>query len=638
MHPALRPENLSSLSPNLQRVASSIGIDRFMGLSNNLGESQYQAMSFLASPATVLPLLPVWYQNLDPLGLPSPDDISTAQALGRTIVTVAVALLSLQAIPALRNTPSGVYPELWARVWSWIEFLHIHREHLVALPTRTNLHQIFMKIFVHFQVFGCRELVAATPGVCAVVGSAWDSSLETGDEDAISNVSFFINREASDSDFGPIDEYLDEVGGGGEYLAAMLIKHLSHAITDGVTPMSRPRRSHFAAVLYFIVRANKSDNLLQRLSDALISRGIISALITSILCLTPVVGDQGTVPEMLGVALYHLGRYSTASPGLSNMCNALQAGLLRALVLAASVEPHTEQIHDQLSIFFQTTLPSYTVYRSILVQLPSFLSEVEELVDVGAFKESAQWAAWQAFRIVVQDRLMFVQEFDSRTNVRYKACDNMECQHIRVKSDLRRCSTCLDLYYCSKECQTADWRAGHRDDCRTFSGLRRLPEEEQCNMKDRAFLRALIRRDYLLHRRQIYTERILAWVRNPTQLSYVLFDYMHGAPSVAVRPWPRDHSEMLEHPLDWERRHYNYGCRAAKSHLLEVHLMAIPNGSKTHWKFMPMRYTGTEILDKLWAIVDKVTEKSGAAHPNLEASITDEVEPLLVMDPQIIHE
>ncbi|KAJ7635654.1 hypothetical protein DFH06DRAFT_1336308 [Mycena polygramma] len=629
MHPALRPENLSSLSPNLQRVASSTGIDNFIGLSNSLGDSQYQAMSFLASPATVLPLLPVWYKNLDPLGLPSPDVISTAQALGRTIDTV---------IPALRNTPSGVYPELWTRVWPWIEFLHIHREHLVALPTKTNLHQIFMKIFVHFQVFGCRELVAATPGVCAVVGSAWDSSLDSGDENAISNLSFFVNWEASDSDFGPIDEYLEGVGGGVEHLAAMLIKHLSHAITDGVTPMSRPRRSHFAAVIYFIVRVNKSDNLVQRLSDALIPRGIISALITGILCLTPVGGDQASGPEMLSVALYHLGRYSTASPGLSNMCKALQVGLLRALVLAASVEPHTEEIHDQLSIFFKTTLPSYTVYHSILVQLPSFLAEVEELVDVGAFKESPQWAAWQAFRIVVQDRLEFVQEFNSRTNVRYKACDNME--HMRVKSDLRRCSTCLDLYYCSKECQTADWRAGHRDDCRTFSGLRRLPgaEEEQCNMKDRAFLRALIRRDYLLHRCQIYTERILARARNPTQLSYVLFDYMHGAPSVAVRPWPRDHSEMVEHPLDWERRHYNYGCRAAKSQLLEVHLMVIPNGSKTHWKFMPMRYTGTEILDRLWAIVDKVIEEPGTADPNFEACVAAEVEPLLVMDPQIIHE
>ncbi|KAJ7618318.1 hypothetical protein DFH06DRAFT_1342592 [Mycena polygramma] len=603
MHPALRPENLSSLSPNLQRVASSTAIDNFIGLSNSLGNSRYQALSFLASPATVLPLLPVWYKNLDPLGLPNPDDISTAQALGRTIDTVVVALLSLQVIPALRKAPPGVYPELWARVWPWIEFLHIHREHLLALPTKSKLNQIFMKIFVHFQGFGCRELVAATAGVCAVVGSTWDSSLDSGDEDALSNVSVFVHWEANDSDFGPIDGYLEGVGGGIEHLAAMLIKHLSHAIADGVTPMLELRRSHFGAVIYFIARVTKSnDDLVQRFSDAVIHRGIISALITGILCLTPVVGDQPSQRELLRIALNHLGRYSTASPGLSNMCKALQAGLLHALVLVASLEPHTEQLHGQLNFFFNKGLPSYMA-----------------LVDADAFKNSPQWTAWQALRTVVQDRLDFVQEFDSRTNVRYKACDNMECQHIR-------------------ECQTADWRAGHRDDCQTFSGLRRLPEEEQCNMKDRVFLRALIRRDYVLHRRQIYTQQILTWARNPTQLSYVLFDYMHGAPSVAVRPWPRDHSEMLEHPLDWERRHYNYGCRAAKSQLLEVHLMAIPNGSKTHWKFMPMRYTGTEILDGLWAIVDKVTEVPGTADPNLEAAIVAEVEPLLAMNPQIIHE
>ncbi|KAJ7652388.1 hypothetical protein DFH06DRAFT_1206012, partial [Mycena polygramma] len=636
MHVALRLENLTSLSPKLKRAASMTLIDNFVRLSNSLDASQLAIL--VASPAQVLALLPVWYKNLDPLGLPTPDNICDAEALDQKIDTVAVAEFSLQVIPVLRNTPSGVYPELWARVWPWIEFMHIHREHLVAPPTKRNLYQTFMKIFVHFLAFGCRKLVASTPGVCAVVGCAWDVLLDSGDDDALRDISFFISWEVVDSRFGPIDEYLEGMGGGLEYLAGMLMKHLSLAIADGVTPMSPLRCSHFAAVVYFIHRIMKSEELLERLCDALIPRGIIPALITCIMCLTPVVGERLNGPVILCVAFSFLGRYSTASPGRSHMCEALQAGLLRTVVLVASTDAHSEELDSRLDFLLKDALPSYMVYHSILVQMSSFLAEVEEFVRAETFKASPQFAAWQAFHALVQDRLVFIQDFDSRTNVLYKACDNMECDHIRVKSDLRRCSVCLDLYYCSKQCQAADWRAGHRETCHTFSGLRRLPEEEQCSMKDRAFLRALIRRDYVLNRRQIHTQQILQWAPNPAQLCYVLFDYMHGPVSVSVRPWPRDESEILEHPPEWLTRHSNYGLRAGKSHgLLEVHLMAIPNGSKTHWKFMPMRYTGTEMLDELWTIVHRVTEVPGTADPAFEAAVAVEVEGLLVMDPQIIH-
>ncbi|KAK7062475.1 hypothetical protein R3P38DRAFT_2679018 [Favolaschia claudopus] len=45
-------------------------------------------------------------------------------------------------------------------------------------------------------------------------------------------------------------------------------------------------------------------------------------------------------------------------------------------------------------------------------------------------------------------------------------CDNSKCAKIDIKRKFRRCSNCRLFYYCSKECQTADWKdGGHRASC-----------------------------------------------------------------------------------------------------------------------------------------------------------------------------
>ncbi|KAJ6460079.1 hypothetical protein C8R47DRAFT_1226443 [Mycena vitilis] len=108
MHPALRPENLADL-PEISstwRIGPAALMDNFA----NLDESQ--SLTFETSTKTVLPLLPVWYRNLDSACLPTPDHISDGQTLNQTISSVALAVPALRVIPLLRDTPPGVYPEL----------------------------------------------------------------------------------------------------------------------------------------------------------------------------------------------------------------------------------------------------------------------------------------------------------------------------------------------------------------------------------------------------------------------------------------------------------------------------------------------------------------------------------------------
>ncbi len=47
----------------------------------------------------------------------------------------------------------------------------------------------------------------------------------------------------------------------------------------------------------------------------------------------------------------------------------------------------------------------------------------------------------------------------------------MQCAKVEEKKKFSRCSGCAQTFYCSKECQVEDWKAGyHRETCRQDSG------------------------------------------------------------------------------------------------------------------------------------------------------------------------
>ncbi|KAJ6536966.1 hypothetical protein B0H19DRAFT_380169 [Mycena capillaripes] len=648
MHPALQLENLATLRPSLRRSASLMLTSNAANTRRIHGD---RPLICITPRENILPFLPVWYANLDCAHIPSPDTIDAAQAIGHAVDGVSGAAYSLQAITMLHDAPQDVYPELWSRAWPWMQFLHTYHEHLLALPVKKQLYATFTGVIVHFQISdnGLR-LVASTPGIRAVMGAAWDVLIDGNDAEPMRKVSFFINYDLG-SNFWSVGQYLEGSGGGIDHLASMIVKQLQHAAVDARTPMSKPDSLHFSAATTFILRLRKgfsgpsckgivvsiarAKEFSEQLDAAAIRHGIVPTLVAGIcsLALAPSAHRNGL--ELLTYALNIVAGYSTTAPGRLRICEALQAGILRAVVLVASAGLHSDELYRQLDFILASMLPSYMVYRSILLQMPTFFADVEQLVKAETFNISPLLASWQRFHALVQERLAFLARFDSTPCVLYKGCDNMECGQISLKAELRRCSTCLDLYYCSKQCQKVDWRAGHRDACRRFAGLRRLPEEMQCSLQDRAFLRALLHHDYLIHRQQVYTKQISAWAEETSQLCYIVFNYMKGPVSIVLRPWE---SGILDHPQDWVTRHHNHGCRAAKSRrLLEVHLMAIPNGTKTHWKIIPMRHIGSEVPDKLFEIARKVA-RIPTADPAFESTVTVELEPLLAMDPQVIHE
>lgn len=61
---------------------------------------------------------------------------------------------------------------------------------------------------------------------------------------------------------------------------------------------------------------------------------------------------------------------------------------------------------------------------------------------------------------VLTERRAFSEDYALRNHV--KSCDG--CKKEYKRSDLQRCSVCMEVWYCSKECQKADWKS-HKTQC-----------------------------------------------------------------------------------------------------------------------------------------------------------------------------
>ncbi|KAJ7106812.1 hypothetical protein C8R43DRAFT_207937 [Mycena crocata] len=593
------------------------------------------------TPENVEALLPTLFAVLEAGNIPTPDVI---EALGGQVDSVAIAFYVLTAIPTLRYVSTTVYVELWEHSWPWIDLMHTYRKHLLGLPSARELYGTFVSIFVQLQAHDCRQQVEGTPGVRVVVGAAWDIFLDgpKNDENAahLRNVSFFIHWETQQvHNRDNIEEYMEGIGGGLDCLALTIVKHLGRAIEQGEGTLSGTGMSHFTAAIAFIHRLERMEEYAKRFDTALLRAGIVRVLTSGLSSLNCVAADYPNGLVLMLFSFGHLGMQVSTPPGRLSMSEALQSGLLRAVILAASNPICNQALMQQLQQHLTLVLPGYMVFRSLLTHIKSSLLDVDGLVEAPAFIASELYAPWQEFHALVRERLDFLESFNAAPSIMYKACDNMACSQIHVKSELQRCSTCLDLYYCSRQCQKSDWEAGHRDACNEICGLRRLPEEQQCSMQDRAFLRALVRRDYIANRTKVYTEVIKLLKQNSTQLYYVMFNYMSGPASVDVLPWPENVSEMVELPWDLLIRFHNHGARAVTSAgRVEVHVMVIPNGLKPHYKIFPIRHR-SDVLSELREIVESTADIS-ITDPAFEQAVEEKLSPLLNLDSHFnfIHE
>ncbi|KAJ7166256.1 hypothetical protein C8R46DRAFT_1220000 [Mycena filopes] len=133
MHPSLQLSNLWKLPLTLRTRATTAAhgsLEALLALLSDLPQLSRMYLHFL---------LPVFYAIRDPAEIPTILDrllSSTSEAEFGTIrhqaARVLAGLRGLATVGLARSILTEAFSELWFRCWQWIDFLHIHEDHLPA--------------------------------------------------------------------------------------------------------------------------------------------------------------------------------------------------------------------------------------------------------------------------------------------------------------------------------------------------------------------------------------------------------------------------------------------------------------------------------------------------------------------------
>ncbi|KAJ7898082.1 hypothetical protein B0H13DRAFT_2521086 [Mycena leptocephala] len=444
-----------------------------------------------STPAQRVAFLPAFFANIDPADIPTPRELENLQ--GRKIDIIQRAVISLEAIFHIRPKLDVGF-SLCSRVLPWTLFIHNHREHLTGLDLTPEV-----EFYINFVVFAggfhddppAYALMSSTRGFRTLIGRAWAllPQLE--------------NR----------------------HLLEVVLNDLSGFIADSDSQTLQISRNSSTALGY--PRTEKKWALvpLGPLSQALDLAGLAAPLLSAITCLTTT-----STPET-GIALDEcfmlLRRAFNAPAGSLLLDEAMEFGLLRILITCATLNCATE-VNNHLRYILRQVIAAGLVWEYVAKHLAESYYSALELVETDAFRNCAIYKEWEDFVIMAEDRLEFMDEFNSPEFVSFKACDNMACGEIDEREYFNRCSRCNAAYYCDDECQKADWRqGGHRGVCRPF-GLLSLTEcmQPKIYTRQRLFLRALLHYDYTQNWSSIFVKQVNFMVENPTcSLFMTVFDY-----------------------------------------------------------------------------------------------------------------
>ncbi|KAJ7438781.1 hypothetical protein B0H11DRAFT_1934934 [Mycena galericulata] len=382
------------------------------------------------------------------------------------------ASVSLSAIAQLIRTGEPFSPtlvaELWPRVWVWMKFLADYRSCISFLKDSTQIYRVF-SFLINYFAESASDLIGMTPGVSSLLTAAWKVLIDvrgTAQEAAYWDVYLLVCRLHTPAQRN-LAKMVEGAGGTLHDLASLLC--LPSSFADATLP-----------------------------------------------------GVHDTYIEAL--ALPHLLDTLEVPPGYPHIRQALKAGLRHLILHRGQKSGAFPRNHTHVRELLTVILPKSTIHYAILSQLRRSLLDVQDIEDSPSFSESDVFAEWTSFKDLARQRLDIMDRYDSGSYISWEAChnENIQCAVVKERGVLRRCSCCRATFYCSPECQSADWREGcHTDMCRVLKSLGVATGREK---RDRSFLNVLIH-EYRRARGVILMKQTLMMRPELFTPTLVIFDY-----------------------------------------------------------------------------------------------------------------
>ncbi|KAJ7175764.1 hypothetical protein C8R46DRAFT_68804 [Mycena filopes] len=559
MHASLRLSNTSKLAdPSLKTLALSAAtgsLEDLAKLHSLIPDTPLAQLRFL---------IPVFYANL------KTDDISSLRCQldsqfsddGRNCVSRA--MFALKGLSELEeHLVSRACSEIWPSAWTWIQFLNdCDKRPGATTISSSELELAYLIISDLCKDSQTLSTITATPGVRAYIVKGWNAAVEHLQfrERRFRNLTEFLLHNVNAKDL----QELVQGAGGTANLAFIMVKYMRCAI---------PHKDHtvethdVGALLFTCTFLQKIGLMDGPLTNSLLTNGIIECATIALCALlaSPVMEPLTdlSIPLSIGVIITHISTF----PGFPWVAEALKAGLLRAIVLCVS--RRMPIIAVPLDFLFENLFGSL-VYHSVLSHLGPALDDAQDLANTPEFRASPFVRRWDNFVALAMERLTVLERYNSGELGKLRACDNLKCGVMRKDPSLLGCAACNNAFYCSQDCQAADWKAEHRKLCPAAANR----PHENCpdlTFLNRDFLRALLHHDYEANRPKILGLQVAFLRRNAFGTSCIKFDYRNGCAEIEIIPGGT--------PGSGPPGAAEYALRAARGGgRIELHVMVVDEG------------------------------------------------------------
>ncbi|KAJ7153899.1 hypothetical protein C8R43DRAFT_443172 [Mycena crocata] len=535
---------------------------------------------------------------MDPAKIPSPESFDSPE-VEQIIKEMLVTLLPLYSI----EVPVELGADLWPRVWEWANFIYTYRDHLPGPPLPVaNFCVDFLIFMANFQKNGVPEpYLCSSVGFRSLLTATWGFVLDVEDPDnrdlGLTLITGFLPA-MNPADEANFEEIIDAAGSV-DHLAQLIVNCMHEILNSAETPLSFKDIYYLRAVLNFVAAAEHLgiagepmyQGSLGRLGKALGDNNFTEVLVAAAWAVGDATGDTELIKFTVDRCILFLARLFLREGGHHYIPSAISQGLLGALICAGHFDG---PMQSHMTLFFYGILPRTLISYHAVAALEGALPDAEECASSPVFRRSPGFDKWQRFCTSTK-RSLAVLKFCEQY-VPDKACDNIDCHIIKSKTEFRRCSRCLNVYYCSTDCQKIDWRTGgHRDICGEYNTLR-LSARTNLSVRERDFLRAYLDAEYTYSKPTIYAQQALCLKRFPNSAFLTLFDYTNGPVDISVLPLESDSTYMQDlraYGAEWD---YSVARAQRSGGRMALHVVRTQHGTEPHrYVVIPLRRTETGV-------------------------------------------
>ncbi|KAJ6481983.1 hypothetical protein C8R45DRAFT_1151310 [Mycena sanguinolenta] len=426
MHPSLRLSNFSKLPPSLKTraiSAASGALKETHALHNDLPHVPHRHL---------LLLLPAFFAPLDPARISAiltRFDSSGWLSIRADVVQAHMCLGAICQLGASMVIPTDAFPDLWRRVWPWIEFLDEYHEPLSGdglldgLMDGETQYTAFLSLmrFLHNNV-PTGPMTDPPTGMYVVVGRAWRHLLHGEDTlRGMPEVSHFIGLRLNNTTWNSaaFEELVVGAGGTRTDLASMVVSHIKRFLPDGNAVVTEETYSHFMGILPIVASESFTGHRDHAFEDALLSSGIVAAL--TIASQAVCHSTHPRAGSALKVALPALIHQISSCPPL-HLPEALRGGLLDIFFTSEN----RSAISDALVNLVEQVLSPATVYHSVLTQLRLSLPQIRHRDAAAIFADPTLLARWESLLQTIESRFRILDEYRTGTLTAMRACDDRE--------------------------------------------------------------------------------------------------------------------------------------------------------------------------------------------------------------------